>query len=88
MTTHYIPSFTTVNRRGQQMAACGAPVTEAAYATEPTCPQCAAWLAQDAADFAATEAATFDPPPVRLPAEPDPVAEYERAFDRRYGRTR
>ncbi len=42
--THYIPAFTEV-RNGTQRTVCGAYVTFRAHSPEPTCPECAAWLA-------------------------------------------
>jgi hypothetical protein len=45
MSTHYIPPFTR-RVRGQELSACGEWVT--AGTAEPTCPQCLAYLTQQA----------------------------------------
>ena len=47
--THYIPAFTRQNGRTQQ-AACLLYIRPSEHSNEPTCPECAAWLAADVAD--------------------------------------
>ncbi len=44
--THYIPPYTTEQPDGSQQAVCG--VFVHGFSTEPTCPECQAWLQADA----------------------------------------
>ncbi len=56
MTTHYIPYFTMRQGARSQYAVCGIYVEVKAHNNEPTCPECQAWLEQDAAERAVEEA--------------------------------
>ncbi len=47
--THYIPAFTVFRGREQrlQYAACGTVVSASEHSTEPTCPDCMAYVESD-----------------------------------------
>jgi len=61
--THYVPSFTTINGR-KRRTVCGVWVNVDEHSAEPTCPECQAWLAQEAttdADDVAVQALKDQP---------------------------
>lgn len=58
--THYIPAFTARNGHDQQ-AACGRWVRATEHTAEPSCPNCRAYLEQDAEDDTKTAEEMFGP---------------------------
>ena len=53
MISHYIPAFTKTRGHGEHMegrAVCGSWTGWRNHSIEPRCPDCAAWLEQDAVD--------------------------------------
>lgn len=67
--THYLGAFLTVDRRGYQRAVCGVAIHLREHSTQPTCPTCATWLADDDAGFASV--ANLGPCEHPVPVKPD-----------------
>jgi hypothetical protein len=51
--THYLAAFV-FHARGLQVAVCGTAIEKSEHSCTPSCEKCAAWLADEAADFKAT----------------------------------
>ena len=54
--THYLAAFV-FHARGLQVAACGTAIEKSEHSCTPSCEKCAAWLVQDAQEYAETIAA-------------------------------
>lgn len=62
--THWLPPFTTRDKRGRQQSACGEFIDLKQHSNSPSCAECATYLAKDTAldaELDATFAEPFDP---------------------------
>jgi len=81
MASHYIPYFTTENGP-KRSTVCGLWIDKRDHTAEPTCPDCQAWLADDAAQLQALQ----EMPPAPTNAVRDAVDRLTRDNDELFDR--